>query len=58
MAEVDTTGITFGNDFVSINEVRQSDGGVFLLKFGLNFIEPFLSVFSIDLATVLNLVIG
>jgi hypothetical protein len=58
VAEVDTAGVTFRYDFVSIDEVRESDGGIFVLKLGLNLIEPFFSVFSIDLAAVLDLVVG
>ncbi len=58
VAEVNTASVTFRNDLVSINEVRESNGRVFLLKFRLGLAEPFFPAFSINLTTVFDLVVG
>lgn len=58
VAEVNTASVTLRNDLVSINEVRESNGGVFLLKFRLGLVKPFFPAFSINLTTVFDLVVG
>jgi hypothetical protein len=58
VAEVNTASVTFRNDLVSINKVRESNGRIFLLKFRLGLVEPFFPVFSINLTTVFDLVVG
>jgi hypothetical protein len=58
VAEVNTASVTFRNDLVSINDVRESNGRIFLLKFRLGLVEPFFPVFSINLTTVSDLVVG
>ena len=54
MADVDANGITFGDNFVSVDEVGEVDGWVFLEEFKFIFFEPFVRIFweSIDLLGV------
>jgi hypothetical protein len=58
MANINTAGVTLRDDFVSIDEIGESDSGVFLYKLRFNLIEPFFSVFSVDLPAVFGLIVG
>jgi len=46
VAEMHHDGITLGNNFITVNQVGQGDGRVFLQKFGLILIKPFGSALS------------
>ena len=43
MHQVNTDGIRFGDNFISINEIRKGDSRVLFNEFWFDFLEPFLS---------------